>query len=99
MEVEQKIQDMEDILERNIKVNEQLEELLLEIKNDKDFKTLLEYYYSNERKQHLEIDKTHQLDHIRRGILSEDGIWNVIAQRTELAFLMLEIAQKILKNE
>ncbi len=99
MEVEQKIQDMEDILDRNIKVNEQLEELLLEIKNDKDFKTLIEYYYSEERNQHLEMDKEHKLDHISRGVLSEDGIWNVITQRTELAFLMIEVAQKILKNE
>lgn len=99
MRSEEKIKQMEEILNKNIEINQKLEEILTEINNDTSFAKLIDYYYSNERDEHLKLDEKGVLDHLPRGVLSEDGIWSVITQRTELAFLMLDIIKKILKNE
>ena len=50
-----------------------------------DILLLERYLNSEERRSDLEADRSGQLpDELCRGVLSEDGIWNLLEQNTEL---------------
>ena len=50
-----------------------------------DIRLLERYLNSEERRHDLEADRSGQLPaELRRGVLSEDGIWNLLEKNTEL---------------
>ena len=60
-------------------------------------KALNDYYSSKEWRQDFEDDEAGLLpDGLKRGVLSEDGIWNLLSDCQELQLLLKETAEKTL---
>ena len=58
-----------------------------------------EYYGSDEWKQDFADDEARLLPaDLKRGVLSEDGIWNLLTDSRELNIRMLETVVQILKG-
>ena len=78
----------------------QLEEVLDAFENSQqDYQELLKYYYSNQRFLDLEADENNLIpDEIARGVLSEDGIYNLSLDTQNMAIRMMEVAVKVLKT-
>ena len=77
-------------LEKNIQALKELED---------DINSLNKYYGSNEWYQDINDDNLELLPKdMNRGVLSEDGIYNMLINHKEIAIEMLELATSILKN-
>lgn len=95
-----RIEEMEKILNSQIKVVDDLNRAIDYMeKNRKDYSKLIDYYYSEERSYHLDQDDNGNIDkNLRRGVLSEDEIFNLMTVYYDTAFRMLETATKMLKR-
>lgn len=93
------ITKMETILNQQTAAVQELEIALKLIENHfDDFKTLFEYYYSEQRNRDLQDDADGRIpDDLQRGVLSEDGIFDLVGDYRDAAFHMMEIALKMLK--
>lgn len=93
------ITKMENILNHQTAGLHELEEALCFIENHfDDFHALLEYYYSEQRSQDLQNDKDGKLPaDLRRGVLSEDAIFDFLGDYRDTAFRMMELALKMLR--
>lgn len=61
--------------------------------------TLSDYYGSDEWKQDFADDEAGRLPKsLKRGVLSEDGIWNMLADSHELNVRLAETVTDVLKN-
>lgn len=91
------IKKFEDILDSHIENLESLNESLdaMELKISK-YESLVEYYFSDQRNSDLESDERGEITQ-KRGILSEDAIYNMMVDYRETALKMLEIATKMLR--
>ena len=64
-----------------------------------DISQLDAYYTSDEWKQDFAADEAGELPpSLRRGVLSEDAIWNVLSDNHDLSIRMLEAVTAILKK-
>ena len=64
-----------------------------------DISQLDAYYTSDEWKQDFAADEAGELPpSLRRGVLSEDAIWNVLSDNRELTVRLLEAVTAILKK-
>ncbi len=64
-----------------------------------DYAALLEYYYSDQRNQDLEDEENHRIPQtLARGVLSEDGIFDLVGDYRDTAIRMMEVALKMLKK-
>ena len=64
-----------------------------------DISQLDAYYTSDEWKQDFAADEADELPpSLRRGVLSEDAIWNVLSDNRELTVRLLEAVTAILKK-
>ena len=64
-----------------------------------DISQLDAYYTSDEWKQDFAADEAGELPpSLRRGVLSEDAIWNVLSDNRELTVRLLEAVTGILKK-
>ena len=91
---------MENIMVNQENTIKKLEKILEELDaNQEDYAALTEYYYSEQRFQDLEDDQNNKIpENINRGVLSEDGLYNIFQDTHELALHMMEIALKLLKT-
>lgn len=63
-------------------------------------RTLHAYYGSDDWRKDLEDDEAGRLPKdLKRGVLSEDGIWNVLADSRQLNIQMLETVTEVLKGQ
>lgn len=94
------ITKMEKILdEHREKLNELEISLNFLMKNFDEFKELVEYYYSDQRKKDLEEDEKGLIStDIKRGVLSEDSIYNLMMNYYELSIQMMELSTHYFKN-
>ena len=99
MEQIERVKQMEQCLDKALVAVMQLSEAL-----DKYFDAqeaiakLSEYYGSEEWKQDFADDEAGRLPKdLKRGVLSEDGIWNLLSDSRELNIRMLETIVNILK--
>ena len=85
---------------RQEKAVRKLEEILKEIDScQKDYEKLNEYYYSEQRFQDIEDEENHLLpEDLKRGVLSEDEVYNLFLDTREAALHMMEAAVKILRT-
>ena len=94
------ITEMENILSSHNELLREMDQLLdaLDAKCQ-EYKSLLEYYYSEQRAQDLE-DDAHLLipDTLHRGVLSEDEIFDLIGDYRDTAMRMLELGVQMLKE-
>lgn len=87
----------ENILNDHLKTIKKLEKWLNKAEN-LEYKELIEYYYSDQRDRDLKDDSKGKIpENLPRGVLSEDGIYNMIMDYKDIAFKMLEVATKMLK--
>ncbi len=89
------------MVEHQAKLQE-LSEILKYLKEHQDdYKALLNYYYySEERNQDLEDDEKHLIpEDLKRGVLSEDGVYNLSHEYRESAIEMMEVALEMIKRD
>lgn len=97
MEVTKQITAMEEILNRHLRQVEQLSPFLEACQEQlSDLAQLFSYYGSDQWHQHLEMDQNNEIPKgLPRGVLSEDGIYNLIIDYRELAITMRDLANQI----
>lgn len=93
------ISEFEEILDAQTRIKNNLEKALREFEDSKEsYKRLIEYYYSDERYEDLEADDRGEIpSNLKRGVLSEDEIYNLLSDYHELTLKMLEISTFMLK--
>lgn len=96
---------MTDISAMEARLNAQtklLEEAQLFLKifkeQEGEFKSLQDYYYSDQYLVDMDAANRGEFDKIPCGVLSEDAIYNLITDRQALAIQLLEVATQILKG-
>ncbi len=64
-----------------------------------EYKDLITYYYSQQREQDLRDDAAHLIpETLSRGVLSEDGIFDLVGDYRDTAIRMLEIGVGMVKE-
>ena len=96
----ERIENMEKILDESLSLIDDMNALSAKLKkHDEKYRELMEYYYSDERNKDLEDDENGLLPpDLKRGVLSEDGIWNMIEEYRNAAVKMMDAGLDILKN-
>ena len=84
--VPQRIYEMEDILDKAIQKMDALEEKMTEFEAfQPEIQKLEAYYTSPQWKKDFAADEAGEYpESLKRGVLSEDGIWNVLERNKEL---------------
>ena len=84
--VPQRINEMEDILDQAIRKMNALEEKMAEYEAfQPEIRKLEAYYTSPQWKEDFAADEAGEYpESLKRGVLSEDGIWNVLERNKEL---------------
>ena len=94
------ISNMEKILDDSLSLIDDM--IALKTRLDEHmtaYQELNEYYYSEAREQDLEADDNGLLPaDLKRGVLSEDGIWNMQDSYIDAAIGLMEAALEIIKN-
>lgn len=93
------ITEMEKIRIQQGELLEELNERLdtLDVSRE-EYRTLMEYYYSDQRAQDLKDDANHRIpQNLKRGVLSEDELYELMGDYRDTAMRMLEIAVQMLK--
>lgn len=95
------ITKMENILNNQEKLVSDLNVILdLVEKNKSEYDELVKYYYSDRRYEDLEDDSNGLIPKdLKRGVLSEDEIYNLMADYHSTGIRLIEIALKILKQD
>ncbi|MBQ6068880.1 MAG: DUF4298 domain-containing protein [Bacteroidales bacterium] len=93
-----RIQEMERRLEEAVEAVEQMEEALGRYEAAQEAVERLAGYLDSEewRRDFADDEKGLLPADLKRGVLSEDGIWNLLDNNRELATRMQEISDKIL---
>ena len=93
------ITEMENIMVRQENTLRELEKVLDKLdKQQEDYAALFAYYYSDQRQKDLEDEENHRLpEDLRRGVLSEDEVYNLIIDVRDAGLHMMETALNMLK--
>lgn len=93
------IEKMETIRVQHQEMLEKANALLDEIDGHHgEYQSLIEYYYSDQRAKDLEDDAQNLIPQtLKRGVLSEDEIFELMGDYRDTAIRMLEIAVRMLK--
>ncbi|MBR6882208.1 MAG: DUF4298 domain-containing protein [Bacteroidales bacterium] len=96
----ERIQHFETLLDRVAPVLDNLEEALDAFDGiQEDVQELSSYYESDEWRDDFEADETGKLPaDLKRGVLSEDGIYDVLSSHYSLTVRLLDTVSAILKN-
>ncbi|VYS98761.1 DUF4298 domain-containing protein [Campylobacter ureolyticus] len=86
-------------LEFQIDTLDKLNKLLKTLKKSlKEYQKLMDYYYGKQRNDDLEADRKGEIPvDLKRAVLSEDEIYNMMIDYREKAIEMIEIATKMLR--
>ena len=100
MEQIERIQHFETLLDRIAPVLENLEEALDAFEGiQEDVKELAAYYEDEDWREDFEADEAGKLPaDLKRGVLSEDGIYDVLSSHYALTIRLLDTVSTILKN-
>ena len=100
MKQRERIEEMEKHFERASEVVDRLSSTLDEYaKVQESIKALESYYGSKEWKKDFRDDEKGLLPpDLKRGVLSEDGIWNLLSDCREMNVRLLETVMNIMKN-
>lgn len=96
----ERIQHFETLLDRITPVLENLEEALDAFEGiQEDVKELAAYYEDDDWREDFEADEAGKLPaDLKRGVLSEDGIYDVLSSHYALTIRLLDTVSTILKN-
>ena len=99
MEARKRVKKMEDILHRQLDLMASLRKLLAEVEaSQADFEALLAYYQSQTFMEDLSLEEKGHFMGMTRGVLSEDGVYNLLFDRGEAAEKLREVGD-LLKKE
>lgn len=100
MEQIERIQHYEMLLDRVAPVLENLEEALDAFDGiQEDVRELSAYYEDDDWREDFEADEAGKLPaDLKRGVLSEDGIYDVLSSHYALTVRLLDTVSTILKN-
>src|SRR3712207_288295 len=92
---------MEIILDNHSKKLQELNALLDYLKdNQEDFNKLIDYYYSDQRQEDLANEEKGLIDkELKRGVLSEDAIYNLMTDYYGASIKMLELSTGYFKRQ
>ena len=92
----ERIRKMEAILDRSTLALEQMKRAWEDYqKIEEEWKELEAYYESSLWRKDFDDDQNHKLpENLKRGVLSEDGIWNILEEKDAL----LEEMKKFLSS-
>ena len=94
MEARNRVKRMEDIFQRQLDVMDALQKLLAEVEaSQADFEALLAYYQSQTFMEDLSLEEKGHFMGMTRGVLSEDGIYNLLFDRGEVAEKLREVVE------
>ena len=86
MEARKRVKKMEDIFAHQLKLMKVLRELLAEVEASQvDFEKLLAYYQSQTYMADLSLEDEGHFNEMPRGVLSEDGVYNLLFDRDDMA--------------
>ena len=92
MEARNRVKRMEDIFQRQLDVMDALQKLLAEVEaSQPDFEELLAYYKSQTYMEDLALEEKGHFVGMTRGVLSEDGVYNLLFDRGEVAKRLPEV--------
>lgn len=95
-----RINEMEESLNISKKIIKQFEENLEEYKKvQKHIKKISKYYGSKNWYKDFDDYNNKKIKNIKAGVLSEDGIYNVIMDNKEIAEDLNKLSKKILKEK
>ena len=96
----ERIQHFETLLDRITPVLENLEEALDAFESIQEYvKELAAYYEDDDWREDFEADEAGKLPaDLKRGVLSEDGIYDVLSSHYALTIRLLDTVSTILKN-
>lgn len=96
----ERIQMMEQHLNRANEAIAHLKQALDNYQEVKEsIKALSQYYGDEEWNQDFEDDENGRLPHdLKRGVLSEDGIWNMLQENRELMNDIMDTVSEAMKN-
>lgn len=97
MKQEERIRKMEELLDTALEAVSEMSAAMGKYAEAQDaISTLDGYYGSREWKQDCEADESGKLPAtLKRGILSQDGIWNMLADVRELNDAIVRMAEKL----
>lgn len=100
MEQIERIQHFESLLDRVAPILKNLGEALDAFEAvQEDVKELSAYYESDEWRDDFETDEAGKLPaDLKRGVLSEDGLYDVLSDHYTLTIRLLDTVSSILKN-
>lgn len=101
MEKYEYMSKMENILNQYTQTLKEMEELLGSLdEHRQDYKDLLDYYYSDQRRQDLLDDEQGLIPNdLPRGVLSEDGIYDFLGDYRDTALHMIETALHMIRED
>ena len=86
MEARNRVKKMEDIFQRQLDVIDALRKLLAKVEaSQPEFEELLAYYQSQTYMEDLTLEEKGHFMGMTRGVLSEDGVYNLLFDRGEVA--------------
>ncbi len=94
------ITEMENIMVEHNENLKQMNRILDSLDTQREeYRKLLTYYYSEQRDWDLDDDMKHLIpENVNRGVLSEDGIYDLMGEYRDTAIRMLEIAVRMIKE-
>lgn len=94
------LEKYENILNSQNEILENLNKALDDLENKfGEFNELVDYYYSEQWSNDLEDDEQGLIpENINRGVLSEDGIYDMMTEQYSTCVRMIEICSKLLKR-
>ncbi|MGQ7412285.1 DUF4298 domain-containing protein [Streptococcus suis] len=96
MEARKRVEEMEKIFNRQLELNQSLSDSLAQLNQEQStYLQLLDYYQSQTYMEDLELSNKGYFNGIPCGVLSEDGVYNSLFDRTNLASQLRELADML----
>ncbi|HEL2135503.1 TPA: DUF4298 domain-containing protein [Streptococcus suis] len=96
MEARKRVEEMEKIFNRQLELNQSLSDSLSQLSQEQStYLQLLDYYQSQTYMEDLDLSNKGHFNGIPCGVLSEDGVYNLLFDRTNLATQLRELADML----
>ncbi|HEM3625103.1 TPA: DUF4298 domain-containing protein [Streptococcus suis] len=93
MEARKRIEEMEKIFNMHLEMNKFLADSVTQLNQaQSSYLRLLDYYQSQTYMEDLDLSNKGYFDGIPCGVLSEDGVYNLLFDRSNLASQLRELA-------
>ncbi|MGU7963344.1 DUF4298 domain-containing protein [Streptococcus suis] len=96
MEARKRVEEMEKLFNRHLALNKSLSDSVTQLNQEQStYLQLLDYYQSQIYMEDLDLSNKGDSNGIPCGVLSEDGVYNLLFDRTNLASQLRELADML----